>query len=78
MSIPIYQFIPNYKRMHILFYLFILRMHILKAFFLDFTGGPVVKALSFHCKGVWVTSLVGEPRSHLLLETKKKSAFAAY
>lgn len=32
----------------------------------------MVKALSFHCKGVWVTSLVGEPRSHLLLETKRK------
>lgn len=42
------------------------------------TSGPVVKTPNFHCKGVWVTSLAGEPRSHLLLMTKKKSAFAEY
>ena len=31
----------------------------------DFPGGPVVKALSFHCQGQGVQSLVGELRSHI-------------
>ena len=30
----------------------------------DFSGGPVVKTLCFHCKGV-VQALVGEQRSHM-------------
>ena len=33
--------------------------------FWDFPGGPVVKALSFHCQGQGVQTLVGELRSHI-------------
>ena len=37
----------------------------------EFPGGAVVKALSFHCKGVWVQSLVWELRFHMLHNTAK-------
>ena len=32
---------------------------------LDFSGGPVVKTLNFHCRGVQVWSLIRELRSHM-------------
>ena len=35
----------------------------------DFSGGPVVKTLRFHCRGAQVRSLVGELTSH---QEKKK------
>ena len=39
---------------------------------LDFPGGPVVGTLSFHCRGSWVQSLVGEVRSCIRLRKEKK------
>ena len=36
----------------------------------DFSGGPVVKTLHFHCRGAQVRPLVGQLRSHQ--EKKKK------
>ena len=35
--------------------------------FRGFPGGPVVKTLRFHCRGLefWIRSLVGELRSHM-------------
>ena len=38
----------------------------------DFPGGPVVKILSFQCKGVRIQSLVRELRSHLHCSMEKK------
>ena len=38
-------------------------------------GGPVVKTLSFHCRGTQIRSLVQELRSHMphgLVEKKKR------
>ena len=38
----------------------------------DFSGGPVVKTLRFHCRGAQVRSLVGELRSHQEKKKRKK------
>ena len=40
----------------------------------DFPGGPGVKILNFHCRGVWVVGsiLVKELRSHILHGAAKK------
>ena len=41
---------------------------------LDFPGGPVVKALRFHCKGAQVWSLVREVLHAAAKKTLKKNA----
>ena len=37
----------------------------------DLPGGPVVKILSFHCRGAQIRSLVRELRSHMPHGPKK-------
>ena len=46
--------------------------------FKDFPGGPVVKTLSFQCRGAWVQSLVRNLRSHTpyIMAPKKKRTLA--
>ena len=38
----------------------------------DFSADPGVKTPYFHCRGVWVQSLVGELRSHMPHSAVKK------
>ena len=41
----------------------------------NFPGGPVVRTPCFQLQGVWVWSLVGELRSHILCGKKKKKNY---